>query len=218
MRNLNLDILKVILAIFVLLLHTKLPTENYSDFILKNGFFRTAVPIFLVINGYYFFNIKHIGQLKKWAFRLLILYVVWMLAYVPFWKNYSQNIFVIFSWGYLHLWYLAALLVAGLVMYLLKGLSSKLLFFIALVLYGIGYGIQYGINTELLSFESEVYNKLFVQANYTVYRNFLFFALPFLILGFLIRKHERLNTIKITLPLFLLCLLFISIESTIYYH
>ena len=59
MRNLSLDILKIIMAFFVVFLHMHLFKEVYPSlsYVLVNGLFRLGVPTFLIISGYYFFFI-----------------------------------------------------------------------------------------------------------------------------------------------------------------
>ena len=56
-RNLSIDILKVILAIAVVFLHTRIfyDLSTLLGHVFVQGIFRLAVPIFLVITGYYFF-------------------------------------------------------------------------------------------------------------------------------------------------------------------
>lgn len=59
MRNVSLDLLKLLMAIMVVALHANF-LQEYSllgSYLLVNGLFRVAVPIFLIINGFYFFNV-----------------------------------------------------------------------------------------------------------------------------------------------------------------
>lgn len=49
-----------------------------------DGFFRIAVPFFLMINGYYFHeNISHVESFKKWLKRGIVLFFVWQAIYLP---------------------------------------------------------------------------------------------------------------------------------------
>ncbi len=100
-RNLTIDVLKIVLAFFVVFLHMNflketLPTLSY---VFVNGLFRIAVPIFLVITGFYFFHIDDFKKLKKWLFRTFILYAIWMLLYISYWKD-SDQIFLTIIFGY----------------------------------------------------------------------------------------------------------------------
>lgn len=56
--NGNLDALKVVLAICVVALHCKVFGGNDTaiGYMLGNGLFRVAVPVFFIINGYYLFH------------------------------------------------------------------------------------------------------------------------------------------------------------------
>jgi fucose 4-O-acetylase-like acetyltransferase len=89
MRNLSIDYLKVALALSVVLLHLNFLRVDLPElgFILVNGVFRLAVPLFLIITGYYFTQITTFGKFKSWFFRILILYVIWMIFYLPYWFN-----------------------------------------------------------------------------------------------------------------------------------
>ena len=66
-RNLSIDVLKIILAIFVVFLHMNFLKETYPlmSFLLVNGIFRIAVPVFLVITGFYFFHIDTTKNFKN---------------------------------------------------------------------------------------------------------------------------------------------------------
>lgn len=58
-RNISVDILKLVLSFMVVGLHTNFLRDLSFPvgYVLKNGFFRMAVPLFFIINGYYFYNI-----------------------------------------------------------------------------------------------------------------------------------------------------------------
>ncbi|MFP7657401.1 acyltransferase family protein [Chryseobacterium proteolyticum] len=106
MRNLSIDILKIVLAFFVVFLHMHLfqDTRPVLGFVLVNGVFRMAVPTFLIITGYYFYYVDNTQKLKKWLIRTFLLYLIWSLVYIPFWKK--EDIFINILFGYHHLWYL----------------------------------------------------------------------------------------------------------------
>lgn len=106
-RNLSIDVLKIILAFFVVFLHMNFLKETYPvlSYILVNGLFRIAVPVFLVITGFYFFHIDSVKKLKKWLFRTFLLYAIWMLIYISYWKD-NDEILLTIVFGYHHLWYL----------------------------------------------------------------------------------------------------------------
>ena len=142
-RNLSIDVLKVILSLFVVFLHMNFlkETQPLVSNLLVNGVFRMAVPIFLVITGFYFFYINNLSKLKKWLIRTFFLYAIWMVIYINYWQDNDQILFTIF-FGYHHLWYLIGTFYSGIILYLLRNKNTYFLFFLALFLFGIGYSIQ----------------------------------------------------------------------------
>ena len=185
-RNLTIDVLKIVLAFFVVFLHMNflketLPTLSY---VFVNGLFRIAVPVFLVITGFYFFHIDDIRKLKKWLFRTFLLYAIWMLLYISYWKD-SDQIFLTIIFGYHHLWYLIGTFFSGILLYFLRKKSSGILIFLAVTLFLTGYCVQVLGNLHYFDKEQDV-----VLNMYLLYRNFLFVCFPFLTIGFLINKHK----------------------------
>jgi len=86
-RNVALDILKLGLSLIVVMLHCQL-FKNIDDILYQitvNGIFRVAVPVFLVITGYFLFLIDDINKLLHWLKRILILYLIWIFFYISFW-------------------------------------------------------------------------------------------------------------------------------------
>lgn len=184
MRSLSIDILKIVLAFFVVCLHMHVLRDSYPSlsYVLVNGLLRIGVPVFLMISGYFFFFVNDLSRLKKWSFRLFLLYVIWSVIYIPFWKEddrYMLNIL----FGYHHLWYLIGTLFAGLLLYCLRNLSPKKLLAVLLIGFGCGYVLQYLGNAHYFRGETDVILNLF-----PLYRNFLFVCFPFLGIGFLIKK------------------------------
>lgn len=187
MRNLSIDWFKIILALFVVLLHLDILTGRipWLGFLLCNGLFRIAVPIFLVISGYYFVSIDSGTKLKKWCFRLGSLYLIWMLIYLPLWID-TASVPIKIIIGYDHLWYLIGTLFAGVLLYVVRKLNDRSLLGISLFLFLIGFSMQWIGNLHLLNGKSDV---LF---NYIpLYRNGLFFCFPFMTIGFLLQKSAH---------------------------
>ncbi len=83
----NLDILKYICAILILILHLR-PFLNYSDQLdltFNNIITRICVPIFFVITGY-FVALKekdNPNYIKQYIKKQIPLYLVWSLLYLP---------------------------------------------------------------------------------------------------------------------------------------
>ncbi|WP_435522691.1 acyltransferase family protein [Chryseobacterium indoltheticum] len=209
-RNLSIDILKIILAFFVVFLHMNFLKETYPllSYLLVNGLFRIAVPVFLVITGFYFFHIDTPKKLKKWLFRTFLLYAIWMLIYISYWKD-NDEILLTIVFGYHHLWYLIGTCFSGLILYFLKNQNSRLLFGLAIFLFLFGYIVQILGNLHYLDAESDS-----LLNDYLLYRNFLFVCFPFLTIGFLINKYAiDISTYKNSSLLVILSVLCVIAES-----
>ncbi|WP_109290758.1 acyltransferase family protein [Acinetobacter baumannii] len=197
-RNISLDILKIVLAFFIIALHGKLFSDVYPElsFYTVNGIFRIGVPVFLIITGFYFYKLKDLGV---WLKRVFILYAIWMLVYSFFYFESPTSVaalakdlfFLVF--GYHHLWYLAGTLLGGIVLFFARNLPTKVQLFSALGLFILGVALQYignmhyftGVVDKLLNF-------------YPVHRNFLTVCYPFLMIGFLINKEGLIDKISNT--------------------
>jgi len=208
-RNISLDILKVFLAILVVLIHLSFLRDKMVlvSQLLVNGICRQAVPIFLVISGYYFYSIKSKEKLFEWIKRLIILYILWMFIYCYRWIgefSFKQSIFVLGA-GYLHLWYLIGTLFAGIILYVVK--SKKWLAWCIIILFFLGYFIQ-------LLLYLEYFNKDFYEPYLS--RNFLFFCFPFMGIGYLLADKKN-NRFSPSLWVLFFVLLLVLAESYISY-
>ncbi len=172
------------MAVFVVCLHLHVLRDLYPllSYVLVNGLFRMGVPVFLIISGYFFFYVNDIAKLKKWCFRIFLLYAIWSVVYIPFWKE-NERYLINILFGYHHLWYLIGTLFAGLLLYVLRNIPAKRLFLILIVCFCCGYMIQYLGNSHYFEGKADVIFNLF-----PAYRNFLFVCFPFLGIGFLIKK------------------------------
>jgi len=184
-RNLTIDVLKIVLAFFVVFLHMNFLKETFPvlSYVLVNGLFRIAVPVFLVITGFYFCPIDNFKKLKKWLFRTFLLYAIWMLLYISYWKD-SDQIFLTVLFGYHHLWYLIGTFFSGILLYFMKKKSSVILISAALLLFVTGYCVQVSGNLHYFDKDQDS-----VLNMYMMYRNFLFVCFPFLTIGFLINQY-----------------------------
>lgn len=205
MRNLSIDYLRVLLAFFIILIHTNflINVDEDVNYFMVNGFLRLAQPIFLIISGYYFYKIFDLIKLKEWLCRLLFIYVFWMLIYLNFWFSFDDflhNIKQIFL-GYYVLWYVIGVVYASCILFLLRDRESNKIFLLSLFLYSFGVLMQTIGGLHLYDGKvDQVLNDLYF------YRNFLFKCLPFMILGFII-KRESLD-VEIS---YWICLIFIFI-------
>lgn len=193
-RSLSVDILKVMLAFMVVGIHSGF-LEDISAlgrYLTVSGLFRMAVPIFFVINGFYFFSVPP-ERISLWFKRVIQLYLFWTLVYIGYWfRAETINLFEIarvvktILVGHEHLWYLPAMIGAALVLLPLRKLSTPALLATAIFLFAIGLTIQYLGNYHLFANKSldTALNSLWL------YRNFIFFAFPFFAIGYLLRKTE----------------------------
>ncbi|MGP3695894.1 acyltransferase family protein [Rhodobacter sp. NSM] len=191
LRNLSLDALKIAMAVMVLGLHAGFlrdVDQVASDFF-TNCLFRIAVPTFLVINGYYLERQLDRG-IGRWAARVALLYVLWMALYAPLWLPGALKVPAfgreVAFFGYYHLWYLLALLLAGLMVAALRRAGERVLALAGLAAFAVGVGIQYAGNFHLL--DGAIDDRL---NDVQTYRNFLFVGFPFLVCGVLIARHEE---------------------------
>lgn len=191
----NLDILKFILCLMVFLIHYSMyldiPQSLY--YITVNGIYRIAVPLFFVINGYFFFGSFTKGNQSIYIKRMTVLYIIWMIIYAPFWINPSnlslKDLVRNLLFGFHHLWYLPAVIVSTLIFISIHKLSDKFKIIVTALLYLVGTCIGYLSVLEIHPFE-------FLSGKYYLYRNGIFFSLFFFTIGFLINKHEIHRKIK----------------------
>jgi len=189
-RNANLDIAKLSLSFLVIAVHLPLYGGAHEDsaymmgWLFSNGISRIAVPCFFMINGY-FVNLTDKTKVKKYMTHLLVLYAVWMLLYLPaYYQSVVGNpkyLVKLIVFGFHHLWYVISLIFATVFLYLIKRylpVSQRMLIVLVVGLFIVGYVIQ------------DVVAPRFKQPQHYVvmYRNFLFFGLPFFALGHIIRN------------------------------
>ncbi|WP_034061031.1 acyltransferase family protein [Lacinutrix jangbogonensis] len=222
-RNILLDILKVIAAVAIIAVHCGFlfDLNKIAYHLTCNGLFRIPIPFFFCINGFFLYSVFQNDRIKTWSKRVGILYLIWMLIFVYFWITPVQERFVkiipTLLFGFNHLWYLAALILGGLLLYTFQKLSNKQLLIIALLLYLIGYTIQTLSNFEVFAKQAMLAKLI----NFPpLHRNFLFFALPFLSIGYVIRRsnfHLKLKK-RQTIMFLVLSFVFLLAESLINYY
>ena len=162
------------------------------------GLFRIAVPVFLLISGFYFYNTLESNNTSIWFKRSLLLYLFWMLVYSIFWfkpdeitvKAFLIQVIV----GYYHLWYIAGMIGAAVILLVIRRFNSPTLIFISITIYLMGVIIQYAGNYHVVD-NARLDN--IININF-VHRNALFFSLPFFCIGYLIHKHKIHTLISFT--------------------
>ncbi|PXV63179.1 surface polysaccharide O-acyltransferase-like enzyme [Dysgonomonas alginatilytica] len=202
-RNITLDYFKVGLSILVIMLHCPFVTiyppqngnllENIGYIVgweLSYGLAKISVPLFFIINGY-FLDITSREKTIKYLTKLIILYIVWTLLYLPWFypqfKDDIKSLIITTANGLFHLWYLVSVIGAIIILYLLNKIKvNKLgLIILSIAFFFIGYFIQ----------KRDPYSSFEVMK----YRNFLFWAFPFVTIGHLI-KYVSYSKIKKFMP------------------
>ncbi len=184
-RSLGLDLLRILMATMVIGLHTRWLSQVSPlwEQLTVNGLFRMAVPVFFLINGYYAFETIDSGRTAAWLKRILQIYVFWAIVYLPAYLPFSnpggfglREFIGNLVFGYWHLWYMSALGLAGLLLWRLRARSSTALLCLAVGLFTIGLALE----IARLRGVGHISVKL--------YRSFLFDALPFLLIGYVLRR------------------------------
>lgn len=224
MRNNNLDILKVVMAFLVVALHifpvSKIKgIEGLISYEIASGITRIAVPTFFLISGYFLRNkLNDQAYLWKYVKRILLLYTVWQLIYLPDLIHYHQmgwfsktNLLLKLIYGYWHLWYLLATAISVGLLYVTRNYSIRIKTTSILLLLGIGYGFQIGIQSGYI-------HNLNLQFLYEIIgtsRNFLFFGFPMMLIGTLYDywKNYIAKVSWLLLPLWII----LTIEVWLYY-
>ncbi len=204
-REGSLDLLKLALAFMVVGLHGNVLREAGNTVgVPVQAMLRLAVPTFFLISGLFLERMSP-AQMKTWVWRLVVLYLGWSVVYAVPWlvsgPRDSLQIVTALVFGHHHLWFLTALIGAGLILQGLRDLGSTALLSLAALSFGMGVGLQYAGNYHL--FANAAIDDLINQ--FWVYRNFLFFGFPFLILGFLISRH--CDALRLSRPTLMLAML-----------
>lgn len=213
-RDLSIDILKVSAAICVVLIHLEFLKEisPVTNHFLANGLFRLSVPLFLIITGYFFTRIDSKSDFIKWFSRMIILYVIWSILYLPFWINdatLTSSLINLLN-GFYALWYIAGVIIAGCFLYLIRNRNKSHLMILAFSLYLIGTLLQYLGNFDIYS---GIVGKILIFT--PTHRNFLFDCLPFLIIGLVISKIGITNIPKPKALVILISFALLFVESFI---
>lgn len=191
-RSLAVDLLKIAMAIMVIGIHANPFWRVYPDagLVTGDGLFRLAVPVFLVVNGYFFLPQAQDG--RGWAYvrRIVGLYVLWSLLYLPLsWRDYTvqspAGLVVLILNGYWHLWYLSSLAVAAAVAVLVHRWASGPLAGLAALTFAGGIVMSGLIAWQVIP----VYGPV-VGSGDILHRNGLLLSLPFFLIGMLMRRHD----------------------------
>lgn len=215
-RQHNLDVLKCISAFLVICIHV-----GFVDYeIIIKSLSRIAVPIFLLISGYFYPLKKQGNKHVKFFWKIVKLTIFSNLFYLfvdifIFHTDaaYNKNALIrliFFNAGIpgigVHLWYFNALICTILFVIICDRYIRKMFFLIPVLLI-----FSYIISS--------------LTTNLFFYRNFLFMALPFFLLGYYIRDNEEklsnlckkmIGTSRNVILLFVLEAIMLDLEIIIY--
>ena len=202
MRNNNLDILKISMAFLVVALHI-FPVSKVEgvagliSYEIASGITRIAVPTFFLISGFFLrHKLEDSAYLGAYMQRLLSIYLVWQLLYLPDVLHYyhlgwfnKKALLLKMLYGYWHLWYLLATVMAVGLLYWTRHWAVKAKFGMSFLLLAVGYAFQIVVQSGVCNAFPKV---LTFYENMGTTRNFLFFGYPMLLLGTL---YEHWNTV-----------------------
>ncbi|MGB8453798.1 MAG: serine racemase VanT catalytic subunit [Anaerocolumna sp.] len=216
----GLDYFRILSAFLIVAIHTS-PLTSYNtaaDFIFTRIIARVAVPFFFMVTGFFLLprylkgtaspvhdstpGIKtNPAPLKKFLTKTCYLYGTAILIYLPInvYSGYfkQKNLIItvlkdiLINGTFYHLWYLPAVILGVVFLYVLSGrFSGKTMVLFSVLLYIIGLmgDSYYGI-TVRLSFLKVFFDFLFQLFDYT--RNGIFYAPVFLIMGAMIAYSGR---------------------------
>lgn len=216
----GIDLFKFIAAVLVLLLHT-IETNNYYACELKFVITKFAVPFFFITSGFFFYkgiskSANHRDYFIGYEKRLLRIFFVWaILIYSPYVivsyirANNSASVLKIvallfrrfFIIGPGPYWYLVALMLSIVIIYLIYNYKYMLniviaLGFVCLVVYSNFRGVFSDLPIIKYGFK-------LIDFVYSWELNFIMYGIPFTGIGFLIAKNNINISVKSSLILFI---------------
>lgn len=176
-RNFSIDIVKTLAALLVICIHTGYPSV-VGDYVV--AFCRIAVPLFLLISGYYYQNIMDKKKITAYYKKILgltffssIFYFIVFDKKLDYLITFRWDKMLIFNFPIAgdHLWYLFSLINVLVILSICYKIRDKLFYLIPFLLMG----------NYILSFSPKFW----------LYRNFLFTSLPYFLLGMYIYKYNK---------------------------
>lgn len=232
MKNkiLNLDIARFIASLMIVAIHVY-PFSSFSetfDFIVTRVLFRIAVPLFLMITGYYV--LPKILQDKKaliaYTKKILILYGFSIIIYFPLqFLNGSFTILsffsilkmIVFTGTFYHLWYFPALILGlWFIYYIIHFVPEKIVLSLLILFYIIGlFGDSYYGVIQGYPIFSSFYDSIFLLTDYT--RNGIFYVPIFLYLGYFFSFSKRKISFHKNVLLFFTFFILMGLEGSFLY-
>ncbi len=223
----SVDYARFFFAICVLLIHTDFlgGNNNYLGYVFCQGLLRISVPFFFVTSGYFFHKTLNKNREGIWLWRNFKIYTVWMIVYFPLvtgmyrWVKGEGSLYLDFEFisftilfGYWHLWFFPALLIAALLTTFTSLFKIKpwIVTVLCTALYLIGVYLQYRGN-----YANNVSRDSWSLANVAISRNGLFMGFPLFIAGYYINQfsinYKSLNLVLVSV-------LLVVTESSVNYY
>lgn len=241
----NLDILKYICAILIIILHMR-PFLNFSselDLAFNNIITRICVPIFFLITGYFVAKKENDNPdyIKGYIKRTIPLYLIWSIIYIPIVISFIISnmqvameylsqitiplyyliplillaipivilVALVYTGVYYHLWYFPAIILSLILLerwkkkFPLKYLLIISFFFLLFGATETYYGVLPFTIKQVISY----YYKIFFTT-----RNFLFFGLFYVVLGYFIGRKKDIYS-KYCFEKLLVCIFLLIFEA-----
>lgn len=225
-QNYSINQIKLLWSLWIIFIHLfsnyQILWLNYDLWYFLDNIFRFAVPSFFafswIIMWQKFLN-HNFWYFLKYIFSLIFLHlVVWLFYYFSlnlfeintfgdfFVKDFSIKFFV--EWFYYHLWFIPALMIWVILLYIwVKLKKEKLFFWISFILHLIWFFWKY----EIFS----MFWEKFIEFNW---RTWLFFWFFYVMLGnFIYKKNYKQNT-KLYLFLAILFIVLQYFEHIFFYN
>lgn len=229
--NISLDKVRLVAACLIIMVHT-FPLESLNaniSFLLSEVFCRIAVPLFLMITGYFIIkkSLKDKKVLVDYTKKVLLYYVISIIVYLPI--NIYNGVFanltfiklikgLLVTGTFYHLWYFPALILGIWITYfILKNFKEKQSSLIFVILFTIGLlGDSYFGLIKDIRFLENFYDIIFNIFDYT--RNGLFYCPMFLYLGYLTTDKKLKIEPKKNIILIIISLILMLIEGNILHN
>lgn len=192
----GIDLLKYIVAFLVVGIHL-LPFKDINDsvsWLFTDVICRIAVPFYFISAGYFLYG-KGINRIIKYVKRILTLYIIYTILYIPMIlieyrakgftvKQMAVTFFKesLFKGSYTHLWFFPALSIGACLCYLLFRYVSnvKIVTGVITIFYFVGV---LGNEFQFLFRDTmDFYYEIFFTT-----RNGVFFAFPLIAIGYMLR-------------------------------
>lgn len=202
----NLDVLRYLFSIIIILMHMRpfLGTYDQLDLAFNNIISRICVPFFFVMTGYFVSQkqIQDPSYIRHYIKRMLPTYLFWSILYIPMGIQLIKDmnipasmlplaliIALVYVGTCYHLWYFPALFFGLWILALwLKKYSIRSLLILSFVLLCFGATETYfGLLPETIQ---QILKTYYFQIFYTT-RNFLFFGLFYIAMGYAIGEKKQ---------------------------